>query len=421
MSNQTPFAALYFTVDAGILRQGGLTVAGGNVVQLSCTQMAGLSVALWEIATYPDGFSVSSGWSLNSSTGAIQCTTANGTPPPAFTIPFASALWGKFLFRLTVNGGLVNGLEAPATVDANSGVQTLSPSYALVDVAFDEAGQFNPVKQGTGELQKSLRIIDRITGGGGGGGGTGLPAAPSAAGYYLLAVSSGGAPSWVPATANEIGAGFSVSLALASGGSGPFELGDTWTPTFNATPATNSGSVTSCSISDNVGNSVSSSSANPLNAPSGGHTYSLTSAGTVSVLVQESQISPPVTANSNGVSASWIARAFYGVDGANTATSATASSNNATLSDSVSVTGTLLSIGVGSVFPTMTPSNQYIAILTPHTSSAHTFNDALSGFAFPVAAPHNFAFTNQHGVSVSMDLYFSSSLLNGSFAPRVAL
>src|SRR5271166_2460832 len=131
--------------------------------------------------------------------------------------------------------------------------------------------------------------------GGGGGGGSNVPNAPTVAGYYLLSVPASGPVTWVIATANEIAAGFSVSLALASGGSGPFELGATWTPTFNATPATNNAAVDNCSIQDNQGNSVASSSANPLAAPSGSHTYRLTVAGTVSVFVQETQITPPVT------------------------------------------------------------------------------------------------------------------------------
>lgn len=418
MSTTTPYAALYFTVNGGALQQGGVTCSGGETIQLSCTQSAGISTSLWEISSYPDGFSVPSGWSLDEETGAIFCLTNSGLPPPSFALPFKTSIWGKWFFNLIINGGLLNGTPNSNLVDSNSAVQTTSPNYGLTDVGFEEASQFNEYKQGTGELQKSLRKIDQITGGGGGS--TWLPAKPSTAGFYLFSIDAGGNATLVIATQSEIGAGFSVSLALASGGSGPFELGDTWTPTFAATPATNDASVENCSIFDNLSNSVTVSAANPLNAPSSGHTYSLTSAGSVSVQVQEKQTSTSVVANSNAVGAPWIARAFYGVDGANSAISATASGTNATLSDSVSVTGTLLSIAVGSVFPTMSPSNQYIVMLVPHTSTPHTFNDSLTGFAFPVAAPVTFSFTNRNGVVVSMDIYFSSSLLNGSFAPRVA-
>lgn len=407
---------LQYTVNGGTVQTGGIQVAAGAVIQLSLASLAGIGPVLWEIYTFPDGYATPTGWTLDSATGALQCLTANGAPPPPFTI--SSSQWGKWMPRATANNGRLNGLSNSGLVDQNSGFETVSPNLGLHDVAFDEASQFGP-KGAAGSLQKSLRTLDTaVGGGGGGGGGSGLPPAPSGAGYYLLSVSSGGVDSWVTATANEIGAGFSVTLSLASGGAGPFELGATWTPTFTASPATNAGTVNTCSIHDSLGNSSSVSASNPLSAPSGGGTYTLTSPGSVSVFVQESQTSPPVTANSNSVGASWLARSFYWVDGANTATSATASGNNATMSDSATATGTLATIGAGYTFPSMSPANQYIGLMTPHTSVPHTFTAA--GFAFPVAAPVTFTFVNQDGVSVSMDIYYSTSKLNASFLVQVA-
>jgi hypothetical protein len=220
--------------------------------------------------------------------------------------------------------------------------------------------------------------------------------------------------SWVVATQNEIGAGFSVSLSLASGGDGPFETGATWTPTFNASPATNNVAVENCTIQDSLGNSASVNQANPLAAPISGHTYTFASPGSINVTVTETQISPPVTATSNGVGASALDRVFSGVDNNNTATSATASGNNAVLSDSTTISGQLFNVGVGTVFPTLSPANQYVVLILPHTSSPHTFTS--SGFAFPVIrVVSGFSFTNQLGAVISSDIYYSSSLLNASF------
>ena len=249
-----------------------------------------------------------------------------------------------------------------------------------------------------------------------GGSGTGI-ALPSSQGFYLLDVNSSGSASWVIATQDEIGAGFSVSLALASGGGGPFEVGATWTPTFNATPATNAGTVENCSIRDNQGNTASVAQANPLSAPIAGGTYHLTSPGSVSVSVVETETSTGTTASSNSVGVTWYDRSFYGVNNANTATSATADGNNAELSDFTVLTGLLLTVGVGTTFPAITASSQYIALLLPHTASPHTFT--ASGFQFPMAVAATFAFVNQLGVTVEMDLYYSTSLLNATFTITV--
>lgn len=116
---------------------------------------------------------------------------------------------------------------------------------------------------------------------------------------------------------------------------------------------------------------------------------------------------------------SFLARTFGGIGGAG-ATSATASGNNAPL---VGASGTLTGTGsdgglfgsiVGQSFGLFSPTAQKIYILTTHTGSAHVFHDQ-NGFLFAMNAPTTFAFTNQNGAVISMDLYESTNSLSTPF------
>lgn len=113
----------------------------------------------------------------------------------------------------------------------------------------------------------------------------------------------------------------------------------------------------------------------------------------------------------------WLPRSFGGVGTAG-ATSCTASGTSCTL---VTATGTLTSAGLFTsptnvVFGPYSPSGQKIYVLTTGT---HTnWIDNLTGFAFPMNSPTAISFTNQFGSTVSMNLYESTNILTGSFAPK---
>lgn len=117
----------------------------------------------------------------------------------------------------------------------------------------------------------------------------------------------------------------------------------------------------------------------------------------------------------------WSPRVFGGVGSAG-ATSATASGTNAVLSGGGS--GTLSSAGISNsqvnqIFGPYSPANQKIYLLI--IGNAHTnIVDNLTGFAMPFNTPTPVAFTNQNGSSVTMYLYESTNLLNGTFNPKVA-
>ena len=112
-------------------------------------------------------------------------------------------------------------------------------------------------------------------------------------------------------------------------------------------------------------------------------------------------------------------RSFGGV-GAGGAVSATAAGNTAVLNGGL---GTLANEGiaasvVGASFGPFSPAAQKIYFLCPHTGSPHTFKDQ-NGFAFSMLAPTTFAFTNQNGAVISMDLYESTNVLGTPFTITV--
>lgn len=151
-------AQLRMSINGGAVTSGGVTVANTDTVQLSAVSTAFWSAAgLWEIYSYPSGFSVPAGWS----TDAADVYYYLGNTPPVITMP-AAPDWGKWLFRLTANGGGTADLT-----DEASGVQILGPS-SVKDVAPGETTQFGGARRAwAGDLSDALHIL--AAGGGGGG------------------------------------------------------------------------------------------------------------------------------------------------------------------------------------------------------------------------------------------------------------
>jgi hypothetical protein len=218
---------------------------------------------------------------------------------------------------------------------------------------------------------------------------------------------------------NQLPAAFSPSLAFASG-SGVFEVGNTTSPTYNATPATNDSSVAGCTIADNQGHSASAiSHANPINVdtPSGPHAYSLSSPGNVTVTVTETKIATATTKSASATLSFSYRGGWHSVDSNASASAITASGNNVTLSGGATATlsgSTLGANWVGTSF-TENPAAQYIWMAYPHTAATPTFT--AGGFAFPTTVVvSGYSFTNQFSVSgISVDIIRSTNLLNGSF------
>lgn len=181
---QTPYAALRASVNGGAPQTGGLTLVADDVVQLSPASTAGWNTATtqYQITAFPPGWAGPAGWSYNAGQGLFYyyANGVNGTSPPPVTLPssveIAAGLWGKWKFRLLVNGG-----GGPLTDDSLA-VRILSQS-GLDDVARREGGEFDAVLRWVAALQNNFRIVDAAIAGGLGGGaslGAGTPAVVNA-------------------------------------------------------------------------------------------------------------------------------------------------------------------------------------------------------------------------------------------------
>jgi len=247
------------------------------------------------------------------------------------------------------------------------------------------------------------------------GGGGDLPALPVIDGTYNLQVTEG-VGSWVLT-------GFAPSIALASGGNGPFLLGAPWTPKFNLTPAANSAGITAASLIDSLANNVNVlGDANPLDAPQPGGTYNLIAAGTVTV--HGSMTKAGVTVNTGNISATWGCHTYSGVgDPLTNLVGVTAVLNgiNQDIHDGGGggVVATLIATaGVvtnpGGQVINVNPAAQYVYDLVPHTANAYTYTDQ-NQQPFLMNARLIINVTNENGATIQFDLYQSQNQLNSNY------
>lgn len=163
----TPYAKLLVSINGGATTSGGITAANSDTVQLTAESTAQWDLTTpprWVIYAYPPNWTgPASGWTTESvpspfgGTSDIYVYTGLG-PPPIFTLP-ALPMWGKFLFDLTVAGGILNGSDAPQLIDRTTGVQILGPG-GLTDIAVTEEIQFDASRAWVGTWQDDLRILD---------------------------------------------------------------------------------------------------------------------------------------------------------------------------------------------------------------------------------------------------------------------
>lgn len=163
----TPYAKLLASINAGPVQSGGIVAADGDTVQFTAESTAQWDLTTpprWEIFAYPPGWTgPASGWTTESvpqpggGTADVYVYLGLG-PPPAFTLP-ALPMWGDFLCKLTVQGGLLNGLVNPTLIDDRTALRIVGPG-GLTDIAVSDTGQFDAARSWVGSWQNDLRILD---------------------------------------------------------------------------------------------------------------------------------------------------------------------------------------------------------------------------------------------------------------------
>jgi hypothetical protein len=238
----------------------------------------------------------------------------------------------------------------------------------------------------------------------------GVPIATTTPIQSAVPVFDGTSYSIRPLTLDDILPGFSIESF--SGGS-TVEVGATvtnpaFTASYSATPA-------SATITNTDGTDSPLVLSTPFTSGTVVGTFHKTAPASVTFTLTAVGASTKTASQS----INFFERVFAGAGTAG-ATSATASGSSAVL---VAASGTLASEGlfsgiVGDTFGPVSPSSQKVYVLTPHTSSPHTFRDQ-NGFAFAMNAPTTFSFTNQNGAVLSMDLYESTNVLSSPFTLTV--
>jgi hypothetical protein len=173
-----PYAEIRASLNGGAIQTGGITAAGGEVVQLTANPsgLAGATQYLWEILSFPPALTVPSGWSTDASGHYYY----SGQTPPPFTLRTATE-FGKYILRLTLNGGgptltarstVAERTAIGALVDVATAIDVLS-SNGLHDLGFYESTQFSS-DGWVAHHRENLRTLNDSFGSGGGSGGTGL-------------------------------------------------------------------------------------------------------------------------------------------------------------------------------------------------------------------------------------------------------
>ena len=178
----TPYASVRTSVNGGAAVAGTVVAVADDVITLTTLSTVGWKTSnlptVWQITAYPDGWVADAGWVLNLGTLYYEYTVGGDTGmlPPPVTMPsaaeIAAGLWGKWKFRLLVNGG------GGQLTDWTAGVSVLSQT-GLEDIAVYEGREFDSFRAWVGAYQRAARIWDASIAGGIGGGvslGAGTPA-----------------------------------------------------------------------------------------------------------------------------------------------------------------------------------------------------------------------------------------------------
>lgn len=216
-----------------------------------------------------------------------------------------------------------------------------------------------------------------------------------------------------PLTLDQIGPAFAFTSSTCST-CATVEIGTTIASPTNFT-ATYTSAATIGTVSDGTNTSPMSPPNSTSQSGSLAHSYTMTTAGTQTFTLT----AVAATTKTAALAINWVPRSFGGTGTGASATSATASSNNAVL---VGATGTLTisylgTSCTGQVYNVTTSGTQYVYLLLPCNVSNPTAGSFTTPgpTVFPMNTPTTITFTNQFSAAVTMYLYRSTnSFFTGS-------
>lgn len=361
-------------VVAGNIPTGAGTFATTTVVSPSLTPTFS-----WTLSNAPP-YSV---WENN--------TNATGTPGYGLiTVPMLPITpSGNTTVYGTVSGATIAGDGATwdafgNLIDTGGGASSIVPSSQYSAVYYSSAG-----------TAASLS-------------GSGIPAPTASSGTFVYAWRKSSSPAVAPIatqlTADDILPAFSIT-GFTCGSCGTTEIG----ATVNS-PVSGSASYSSLPVSASVSDGVNTDTlSTPFTSWILSHSYTMTTAGaTTFTLTAIAATTKTATQTIN-----WVPRAFGGTGTGGSATSATASGNNAVL---VGATGTLTisylgSSCTGQVYNVTTSGTQYVYLLLPCNVS----NPAGGSFTTPgptvfqMNALTPYGFINQFGATIMIYPYRSTN------------
>jgi hypothetical protein len=390
-----PYAKVLVAKNGAPVGSGGLTVAAGDVIQLSAEMTAGWRSQRWELTDTPPGFAMPSGWLAATGGGFYSIAP---TPPP-FTMPaVAGTTWGKYAVRLRVNGNplLLNpdgsrSTSFRSTLTDEGTILSLPSTGGLRGVALGENLQFDPQRAWLGPLMADMRVLE--AGGGGGGGGTTLPAAgaPNA----VAQVSTTGVVTVAPLSWDQILPAWSINTFATSS---PTQVDIGQAVAVPAFTASYSSTPTSAILTDNAGTAAKDVTSTPTSfASSGSFTKSTDGASVTFTLSAHSATSPTKAAS---VTITWLPRNRWGVGAAGQTSAAFI------LGLAGSALATSAASGSGMTLAPTTSQKSYFACrstFTPHFQFVGNFPGGFTKTASAVSVTVN-------SVAETYDLYEADNL-----------
>jgi hypothetical protein len=395
-----PYAKVLVALNGVPVGSGGITVSGGDVVQLSPESTVGWRLQRWEITDAPPGFSAPAGWNV-ASDGSFYSTAVQ---PPTFTIPsVGSTTWGKYAVRLRVNGNPLllddAGIRNPAyqsTLTDESTMLSLLSSAGVEGIALGEDRQFDTRRGWLGALMRMARTLAASGGGGGGGGGSSIPTPtlPNA----VVQISTSGVITSAPLRWDQILAAWSINsfgIVQAS----PVEVGTTLTtPSFTASY---SSTPTSAILTDNNGTAARDVTSTPTSFASLG-TFTKTANG-ASVTWTLSAHDATSSTLTRTTSVTWYPRLRWGVGAA-----------GQTGASFINALGSSALAGSRAGTFSATPGSTqkiYYACPTAYGTASFSVGGFSGGFT---RTQTGVSVTNSLGVTMTYDLYESDNLNLGA-------